>query len=238
MPLPARYQNTIDRLTQQLPALLGENLYSCVLYGSAVRGHVVDKVSDINILIVLNESTPDAHIAIADCLEGTIYVDPFIIARRGMERSFNVFAIKFRSIKRNYQVLAGADPIKDFTVSDERVRFLAEQALRNLRLRSVNTFIHQRKNVTRYTRFLLNTYTALFTYVGEIMRLDHHDVPREYSERIPLIQDYFKIDTTILSTLEKIQANPDQVTVKSIPHIHQQLFSFLDGIVSWMEKSW
>jgi predicted nucleotidyltransferase len=238
MSLPARYQNTIDRLTQQLPALLGENLYSCVLYGSAVRGHVVDKVSDINILIVLNESTPDAHIAIADCLEGTIYVDPFIIARQGMERSFNMFAIKFRSIKRNYQVLAGADPIKDFSVPDERVHFLAEQALRNLRLRSVNTFINQRKHTTLYTRFLLNTYTALFTYVGEIMRLDHHDVPRGYSDRIPLIQDYFKIDTSILSTLENIQSNPDQVTNRTIPRIHHQLFSFLDGIVRWMENSW
>ena len=238
MSLPAHYQNSIDRLSRQLPSLLGENLYSCVLYGSAVRGHIVDKVSDINILIVLNQSTPDAHTAIADCLEDKIHIDPFVIARNGMERSFDVFAIKFRSIKRNYKILAGEDPIKDFSVTDERVQFLAEQALRNLRLRSVNTYIHQRTNIARYTRFLLNSYTALFTYVGEIMRLAHRDVPREYADRIPLIHDYFNIDTAILNTLESIQDNPDQVTAKTIPQIHHDLFLFLNGIVCWMEETW
>jgi hypothetical protein len=203
-----------------------------------VRGHVIDKVSDINILVVLNHSTPDAHIAIADCLQDSIYIDPFVIARPGMARSFDVFAIKFRSIKRNYKVLAGEDPIKDFSVTDERVQFLAEQALRNLRLRSVNTFIHHRNNIVRYTRFLLNTHTALFTYVGEIMRLDHREVPRTYAERIPMIQDYFNIDPRILQTLETIQADPDQITTQAIPQLHRDLFSFLDGIVCWMEKSW
>ena len=86
MSLPAQYQSAIDNIANQLPATLGENLYSCVLYGSAVRGNVVPDVSDINILIVLNHSTPSAHTAIADCIGGKVYVDPFIIARKGMER--------------------------------------------------------------------------------------------------------------------------------------------------------
>lgn len=70
------------------------------------------------------------------------------------------------------------------------------------------------------------------------MRLDHREVPREYADRIALIEDYFKIDAAILNTLEKIQARPDQVTLKSIPLLHQQLFAFLNGIVNWMERSW
>jgi len=238
MSLPAGYQSVIDDIAQKLPALLGENLFSCVLYGSAVRGHVIDKVSDINILIVLNHSTPEAHTAIADCLAGDITIAPFIIARQGMERSFEVFAIKFRSIQRNYRVLAGADPIKNFNVADERVQFLLEQALRNLRLRSVNTYVHYRYNAPRYTRFLLQTYTALFTYVSEIMRLARQEVPREFKDRLPLIQQFFKINTSILTTLEDIQSNPDQITVKSIAPLHQQLFGFLNGIVGWMEQTW
>ena len=238
MSLPAQYQSTIDNIANQLPATLGENLYSCVLYGSAVRGNVVPDVSDINILIVLNHSTPSAHTAIADCIGGKVYVDPFIIARKGMERSFAVFAIKFRSIKRNYRVLYGKDPIKDFSVTDEKVRFLAEQALRNLRLRSVNTYIHHRHNTKRYTRFLLNTYTALFTYVGEIMRLDHIEVPRDYEERIPIVCKYFNIDATVLNELTNIQANPSQITTYNIPAIHEHLFTFLNSIVVWMEANW
>lgn len=238
MSLPADYQAEVEKISNQLPATLGENLYSCVLYGSAVRGNVVAGVSDINILIVLNQSTPAAHTAIADCIGGKVYVNPFIIARKGMERSFAVFGIKFRSIKRNYRVLFGEDPIKEFSVTDEKVRFLAEQALRNLRLRSVNTYIHHRHNAQRYTRFLLNTYTALFTYVGEIMRLDHIEVPRNYKERIPIVCKYFNIDATVLNELATIQANPSQITTNNIPAIHEHLFTFLNTIVVWMEAKW
>jgi predicted nucleotidyltransferase len=236
--LPAQYQAAVENISNQLPATLGENLYSCVLFGSAVRGNVVAGVSDINILIVLNQSSPSAHAAIADCIGGKICIDPFIIARKGMERSFAVFAIKFRSIKRNYNVLYGADPIKDFSVSDEKVRFLAEQALRNLRLRSVNTYIHHRHNTQRYTRFLLKTYTALFTYVGEILRLDHIEVPRDYEQRIPIISKYFNIDATALKELATIQANPSQITTRNIPAIYEHLFMFLNRIVVWMEDNW
>jgi len=238
MSLPADYQAAVEKISTQLPALLGENLYSCVLYGSVVRGNVVAGVSDINILVVLNQSTPSAHAAIADCIRGKIYIDPFIIAHKGMERSFNVFAIKFRSIKRNYKVLYGEDPIKDFSVTDEKVRFLAEQALRNLRLRSVNTYIHHRHNTQRYTRFLLRTYTALFTYVGEILRLDNIEVPRDYKERIPIISQYFTIDTTVLNELTNVQANPSQITTHNIPAIHEHLFTFVNSIVVWMEDKW
>lgn len=238
MGLPATYQTVIDNICTQLPAVLGENLFSCVLYGSAVRGNVVPDVSDINILIVLNESTPDAHMAIADCIEGSVLVDPFIIARKGMERSFKVFAIKFRSIQRNYRVLCGADPVAGFSVRDDAVRFLCEQALRNLRLRSVHNYIRNRKNHQRYLHTLLNMHTAVFTDVTEILRLAGEEVPREYRERIPAIQRYFDVDTAILDDLLTLKNNPDVWKAVDIALVHQRIFTFLNHIVMWMEQQW
>jgi len=59
-------KTAVERTAARLVQTLGENLHSCILYGSVVRGEMVDKVSDINLLIVLTESTPAAHSAIAD----------------------------------------------------------------------------------------------------------------------------------------------------------------------------
>ena len=238
MELPAEYQASIDRICSQLPAVLDQNLFACVLYGSAVRGNVVAGVSDINILVVLNESTPDAHVAIADCIDGHIRIEPFIITRKGMERSFKVFAIKFRSIKRNYKVLCGEDPIAGFSVTDDAVRFLCEQALRNLRLRCVHNYIRNRQQRQRYLNILLEMHTAVFTDVTEILRLAGEEVPREYRERIPVIKRYFHMDTAILDDLLNLKNNPATWKTIDINLLHQRIFGFLNHIVKWMEQQW
>ena len=51
-------QERAGRLAGQLEKQLGQNLHSCVLYGSAVRGDASPQASDINLLIILTLATP------------------------------------------------------------------------------------------------------------------------------------------------------------------------------------
>ena len=85
----------LDRAVAAMRQALGENLCSCCLYGSAVRGNAVEGVSDLNVLIVLRESTPAAHRALAEVLPAHPRLDPFILSRRSFERSARAFATKF-----------------------------------------------------------------------------------------------------------------------------------------------
>src|SRR5882762_763713 len=104
------FQALVDKAVQALGKELGANLYSCCLYGSAVRGNFIEGISDINLLIVLNESNPTAHQAVTRAIGSEKQIDPFILGRPGFARSANAFASKFASIKRNYRVVHGADP--------------------------------------------------------------------------------------------------------------------------------
>src|SRR6185369_6724655 len=98
-------QATLDQAVGALRSELGENLFSCCVYGSAVRGNAIEGVSDLNLLIVLNQSNTGAHQAVARAIGGLPQVDPFVLAKRGFERSVRAFAPKFASIRRNYRVL-------------------------------------------------------------------------------------------------------------------------------------
>lgn len=236
--LPAAYRKTLDNIVEQLPQLLGDNLYSCIVYGSAVRGNVVAGYSDINLLIILNQSTPQAHAAIADCINGDVKVDLFIIGRRGMERSFQTFAIKFRSIKRNYKLLCGVDPLQELTVSDERLRFICEQALRNLRLRCVHNFIFLRDQPKRYTHFLFKNYAAVFTDISEVLRLEQVEFPKDFADRIPHIESFFDVNAAILTRLLELKAKPEALSKKDIMPVHSSLFQLLNTIVIWVEEKW
>src|SRR3984957_14030187 len=139
-------QLALESAVNSLKEGLGKKLYSCCLYGSAVRGDAVEGVSDINLLIVLNESNADAHQIIGKLIGSNRQIDPFVLGRRGFERSVRAFAPKFLSIRRNYRLLYGADPLKDVEVDQKLERFLCEQALRNLRLRLAHAFITRTRN--------------------------------------------------------------------------------------------
>jgi predicted nucleotidyltransferase len=95
----------LKQVAKDLSEALGDNLYSCCLYGSAVRGNFVDGTSDINLLILLNQSDVHAHSLLADVLQKYKRIDPFILAKRGFERSFRMFNPKFAIIQRHYRVL-------------------------------------------------------------------------------------------------------------------------------------
>ena len=56
MAIPPDYEAALDTFVDKLTKNLRDNLYSAVLYGSAVRGNLVKKVSDLNVVIILNES--------------------------------------------------------------------------------------------------------------------------------------------------------------------------------------
>src|ERR1044071_1503435 len=126
MELPEHVQQVLNQIVPSLKSLLQDNLHSCILYGSANRGDLVPRLSDINLLIVLGESTPQAHAAIAETLRPHECISPFVLGLVGLERSLRAFAIKFRSIRRNYRVLHGTDFLANWSVDEELVRFLCE----------------------------------------------------------------------------------------------------------------
>lgn len=182
-------QKSLDVAVRQLISELGTNLYSCCVYGSTVRGNAIEGRSDINLLIVLNTSDAAAHTAVSRALEGMNVIEPFVLAKRGFERSVRSFSPKFASIQRNYRVLHGTDPLASIRIDPALERFLCEQAVRNLRLRLVYAFIQRNSNKS-YDRFLINNVTQLFVHASEILRLDGTDIPTAFEARIPLLKPW------------------------------------------------
>lgn len=216
---------------------LKENLYSCCLYGSWVRGNAVAGRSDINLLIVLDASTPEAHAALSQLFAGQPRIDPFILGRSGFERSVRAFASKFGSIRRNYRVLHGADVLAQMKVDSIVERFLCEQSLRNLRLRMVQAFV-MRSRTRPYERYLARCVTPLFVGASDALRLSGISLPPDFAARIPLMAAEFKIDAQVLADLVKFKSVQGKLRDDEASSWHQRLFPVVDAVVRWIEGKW
>ena len=189
---------------------------------------------------IANESTPNAHATIASALPGTVPIDPFVFGRRGMERSFEAFAIKLRSIRRDYRVLCGADPFDALEIPTDIVKFLCEQSIRNLRLRTVHTRILFADNRTRYQQFLLHVTPSIFIALSEAVRLAGTDVPHDLADRIPILEEEFGAHGSILSTLLELRERPHRfgLGADQAVGLHTHLFGLLDQAARWIEERW
>ncbi|MBI3856113.1 MAG: nucleotidyltransferase domain-containing protein [Planctomycetes bacterium] len=236
--LPPKVQEALDRATGALKKTLGANLHSLVLYGSAVRGNLLEKVSDLNLLILLEQSTPEAHEAISEAIDDPVRIEPFILGRALLARSIQAFAVKFLSIQRNYRVLHGADPFATLKVDESLARFLCEQAVRNLRLRCVRAFVLFGPDRIHYSSFIARMTPAFFTDLAEGLRRVGIDVPRSYEERLPLFEKVFGVDASILLKLLELKASARLLSAAEVKEFHARLFKLLDAALRWMEAQW
>ncbi|HYF48282.1 MAG TPA: nucleotidyltransferase domain-containing protein [Planctomycetota bacterium] len=235
-PLPADALGALDRCVVGLKRSLHDNLYSLALYGSAARGNFTPGVSDINVLIILEQSTPEAHQAIAEVLHEAPNIEPLVMGRRGLERSLQCFLPKFLSIRRNYHILAGADALQEVQVNQDVYRFLCEQSARNLRLRLKRAFI-KRENDERWVRLLAGRTPALFSSLSDILRCAGMDVPSSFEARVPLISQTFSTDAAVLSELLRLKAASQPVKV-SATELHGRVHALLNAAIEWMEATW
>ena len=230
-------QTVLDSVVAELKAALGDNLHSCCVYGSAVRGNFISGVSDINLLIVLKESTPAAHNAIAGVVSRRPDVDQFVLGRRGFERSVQAFASKFASIQRNHRVLHGADPLAGIKVEPDLERFLCEQALRNLRLRLVYAFI-TRQRTKAYDKFLARSVTALFVQLAEALRLQGVSVPKDFATRVSVLEKEFGVSGDVLRALLEFKTKPSRLNDDEQTAWHERVFAVVEKVVAWIESKW
>jgi hypothetical protein len=235
--MSAPYAALTAEVVAALRERLGANLYSCCIYGSAVRGNWIEGISDLNLLIVLNESAPAAHEGIAEILRQHANVDPFILGRSGLERSARAFASKFANIRRQYTVLDGADPFAELRFDPALERFLCEQAIRNLRLRLVYAFV-TRSPRKPYERFLVAHVTALFVQLSQLVRLNGGEVPRDFEARIAVFEAQFKIDGSAMRELLLLKRQPRTFGEADAETWHSRVFPVLDSVVKWIEANW
>ncbi len=225
-------------LCEKLRTGLGDNLGSFVLYGSAVRGDMVSGRSDINVLIVLNHSTPEAHRAIAEQLLKVPSVSPFVLSRWELPRSLRVFAIKFRSIGRNYKVLYGEDFLADFAPPQSLLPFLCEQSLRNLRLRLKQGYIRNLDKSDRYAQILVRNYSPLITALSELLRCEGTEVPADRTDRTAILERQWGIDAGVLDDLADLRNHSNRLSADQAFDFHSRLFCLLSAALDRIRQQW
>jgi hypothetical protein len=136
--LPEAARQPLLALTDGLQKAAGSNLAALVVYGSAVRGGWLQETSDIDVIVVLNDTALAQLQAIANPLMVARYsarIEAMILQRDAIARASDVFPLLYDDVRQRHVLLAGSDPFAGLAIADAHRRLRIEQELRETRIR-------------------------------------------------------------------------------------------------------
>lgn len=134
----AQSQQLPNELVQKLQKAHGDKLVSVVLYGSAAVPGAQDRRSDINILCVLKQVTPDELHAAEPIFRWWREMknpSPLLLSTDEFRTSTDCFPMEFHDIKERHCVLYGDNLITGLEINDRYYRAMVEHELRAKLLR-------------------------------------------------------------------------------------------------------
>lgn len=111
---------------------------SALLYGSAARGDWIASRSDVNLLLVVDDASPDGLRRLSPAVtewHRAGHTAPLIIGRAEWSRSVDVFPIEMTDMQLAYRMLLGSDPLAGVRVAPADLRRALESELRGKMVR-------------------------------------------------------------------------------------------------------
>ncbi|HEX4003914.1 MAG TPA: nucleotidyltransferase domain-containing protein [Candidatus Acidoferrales bacterium] len=186
-------EEKFSELLDWLKNAAATNLKAVVLYGSAVAGDFHEQISDLNILLVV-EQAGSAELEklhpIAEWWAKKGNPPPIVFTMDELVRSADVFAIELLDIKRHHRMLHGADFFDGFNVPMELHRLQVERELRTawLRLREAILTAPQKNDVHLQLMVRsISSFCVLFRHALIALQHGEAHTKREAVEAVAVI---------------------------------------------------
>ncbi len=169
-----------EQLTAGLRERAGPNLRSVVLHGSVARDEAVAGVSDVNVLVLLDEAGPDDLRAIAPLARDWLASaggPPLILTEREWARAADVFAIEVADMKERHELLYGMDPVATLEPKRNELRLQTERELRGKLLQLREGTLLAAESPTELGWLLTAALPSFTAYMRATLRLAGRDVP-------------------------------------------------------------
>jgi hypothetical protein len=153
---------------------------SVILYGSAARGDYVEKASDLNLILVLEDLAPARLDAVAPVVRHWMrrgHPAPRLFSPALIRASADVFPVEFLDIREAHVVLHGPDPFAGLAVRPDHLRLQCERELKEKLMLLREGYVAVQGETGAVRRLLCSSYPAFAALFRGCLRLIGGEVP-------------------------------------------------------------
>jgi len=205
----AEAQRLLDELALKLKSAFGGDLLSVVLYGSAARGdHFGRGSSDLNVAVILKDISLEGlergksagREWVAQGNKSLLFLSP-----EWIRSSCDVFPMEFTDIIESHQVITGADPFADLTVSLENLRLQCESEIKIKLLHLRTGYMELHDNEEALARLLAASYGPIIAVCRGVLRAAGQAVPGRGEDVLRSVATICGLDTAPFSEVAAIK---------------------------------
>jgi predicted nucleotidyltransferase len=209
---PADVRSAVELLCRELVEAASQNLVSVILFGGLARGRFRSGRSDVDLVVILRESSAAKLAAIAQPLHRAwraVRVEPMLLTPLELPRLASLFPTKLLDIQAHHVVLYGDDPFVGLAASPQELRYRVKQELRNLQLRLRRRFIAVSDDDQGAIQVIGSVVRPLAIQLGWLLQLSGHERPK--TDRTAAIFEIsaqlWNLDGALLAKLASMRAN-------------------------------
>ncbi len=226
-----------DEFLPLVQSVFGDRLTSVVLYGSGADGSYRPGVSDVNILILLDEPQPELLERLAKEGRRTMNkrrITPMVISEEEYRRGADVFPMEYLDIRERHVTLYGSDLTGELQFSDTHLRQQLEQQLRGslFSLRQLVLSGRGRKRVL--SKELPRWYGTLQVLFKGLLRLvEPEREARSGEAALPILAKHFSFDPAPFEELLALREGK-KLEVRGLSHrLVLELAKLVQGVDRW-----
>ncbi len=230
--LPDNINKMLEGFVKGLQDIYGDGLISAALYGSAASGEYSGAHSNINLLVILHD-TSMPNIAKASGLmtkHKFRFIHPVFFTEKFIKNSADVFPIEFLDMKENRVVLYGRDILRDTVIDIKNLRFQCEQELKSKIINIKNAYLNDNSRAGR-EKLLFKFFTSTLHILRNVLRLKG-SVPSYAKEDIinDLSREFAGIDDSVFRRILSAKSNNLKLGAKEIEEMSCSFVAELEKI--------
>lgn len=235
--LSKKLQKITQEFVQRLKDTYKEDLISVILYGSAASGEFMEKYSNINLLVVLNDTSLANLKKIAPILKKARFtiLNTLFFSPEYIRNSVDAFPIEFLDIKENHLILWGKDLLRDIEIDTRNLRFQCEQELKekliNIKMAYLRT---QDKNTIRM--LLFKSSNSVLHILRNLIRLKGQEPAYLKEDLIKQFSELFGISIESFNKIWEVREKELKLSFKQIEDLFFAFTNDLEKIVEFVDK--
>ena len=234
---PAR--ELVEPYLQQMIDLLGENIKSVVVFGSAIGKDFVPRKSNINLLIVCERvGLADLKMVLALVSEGRKrgIVAPLFLTRTHMMTSSDVFPIEFIDMRDFHEVIYGEEVFDFLDIGTENLRLECEEQLKGKLIRLRQAYLEIGTNVKQVESVVIESLTSLIPVFRAMLRLKGREAPLEKAKVLRAVGEEFGLDSEVFSQALEIKLERAKISKEKIEDFFGRYLSEVEKLAMAVDK--
>lgn len=200
----------VDEFVDELRRAFGPDLGSVVLHGSVARGEAQREVSDINLLVLVEDVSPSGLTRGAELARRWHEAGhglPLVFTPAEWARALDVFPVEIADMGDHRRVLHGTDPV-DARVSLRHLRLQTEREIRGRLVHLREGMLLAADRPEELGRLLLGAAPSVAAYLRALLRLRRAEVPATTPEVVDAAGSILGVDTSAFQSVWRARRAP------------------------------